>query len=135
MSTTEKSLMDMAYDERSDLAAFLETLTPREWNLPSPCDRWTVKDVVAHVVSCEELNPFGLVKRFAKGRVVRANEVGVREFAPMSSQELMEFLRRHLRPKGLTSGFGGMIALIDGARRARGPDRAGDRSRILSGLG
>lgn len=84
MSTTEKSLMDVAYDERSDLAAFLETLTPQEWNAPSLCDRWTVKDVVAHVVSYEELTPFGSVKRFAKGRIVRANEVGVREFAPMS---------------------------------------------------
>jgi uncharacterized protein (TIGR03083 family) len=129
MSTTEKSLMDMAYDERSDLAAFLETLTPQEWNAPSLCDRWTVKDVVAHVVSYEELTPLGLVKRFAKGRVVRANEVGVREFAPMSPQELMEFLRRHLRPKGLTAGFGGMIALVDGTvhhqdiRRALGDAR------------
>lgn len=114
MSTTEKSLMDMAYDERSDLAAFLETLTPQEWTAPSLCDRWTVKDVVAHVVSYEELSPFGLVTRFAKGRIVRANEVGVREFAPMSPEELMEFLRRHLRPKALTAGFGGMIALVDG---------------------
>ncbi|WP_319455021.1 MULTISPECIES: maleylpyruvate isomerase family mycothiol-dependent enzyme [unclassified Mycobacterium] len=129
MSTTEKPLMDMAYDERSDLAAFLETLTPQEWTAPSLCDRWTVKDVVAHVVSYEELSPFGLVKRFAKGRVVRANEVGVREFAPMSPEDLLEFLRRHLRPKGLTSGFGGMIALVDGTvhhqdiRRALGHPR------------
>jgi hypothetical protein len=30
MSADEKSLMDMAYDERSDLAAFLETLTTHE---------------------------------------------------------------------------------------------------------
>jgi uncharacterized protein (TIGR03083 family) len=129
MSTTDKSLMDMAYDERSDLAAFLETLTPQEWNARSLCDRWTVKDVVAHVVSYEDLTPFGLVKRFAKGRVVRANEVGVREFAPMPPQELMEFLRRHLRPKGLTAGFAGMIALVDGTvhhqdiRRALGYPR------------
>ena len=60
MSTSEQSLMDMAYDERSDLAAFLETLTPQEWNAPSLCDRWTVKDVVAHMVSYEELRAFGL---------------------------------------------------------------------------
>ena len=38
MSTNEKSLMDMAYDERADLAAFLETLTPQEWHAPSLCD-------------------------------------------------------------------------------------------------
>jgi uncharacterized protein (TIGR03083 family) len=129
MSGDEKSLMEMAYDERTDLAAFLETLASEDWHAPSLCDKWTVKDVVAHVVSYEELTPFGLVKRFAKGRVVRANEVGVREFAPMSPQELMEFLRGHLHPKGLTAGFGGMIALVDGTvhhqdiRRALGHQR------------
>jgi len=79
MSTDEKSLMDMAYDERADLAAFLETLTPQEWRAPSLCSQWTVKDVVAHMISYEELSPFGLAKRFAKGWVVRANEVGVEE--------------------------------------------------------
>jgi len=129
MSADEKSIMDMAYDERADLAAFLETLTPQEWHAPSLCDGWTVKDVVAHMVSYEELTTFGLVKRFAKGRVVHANEVGVEEFAPMSPQELMDFLARHLRPRGLTAGFGGMIALVDGTvhhqdiRRALGRPR------------
>jgi uncharacterized protein (TIGR03083 family) len=130
MSTDEKSLMDMAYVERVDLAAFLATLTPQEWQAQSLCDRWTVKDVVAHVVSYEELTPFGLMKRFAKGRLVHANDVGVQEFAPMSPQALIEFLSRHLHPKGLTAGFGGMIALVDGTvhhqdiRRALGRPRA-----------
>jgi len=69
------------------------------------------------------------MKRFAKGWIVHANEVGVEEFASMSPQELMEFLGRHLNPKGLTSGFGGMIALVDGTvhhqdiRRALGHPR------------
>jgi uncharacterized protein (TIGR03083 family) len=129
MSAREKSLMDMAYDERVDLTAFLESLGPHEWNAPSLCQRWTVKDVVAHVVSYEELNPLGLAKRFAKGLVVRANEVGVREFASKSPDELVEFLRLHLQPRGLTAAFGGMIALVDGTihhqdiRRALGYPR------------
>jgi uncharacterized protein (TIGR03083 family) len=129
MSAGEKSLMDMAIEERTDLAAFLETLTPQEWHAPSLCEGWTVKDVVAHMVSYEELTPFGLMKRFARGRVSHANEVGVEEFAPMSPQELMTFLGRHLRPQGLTAGFGGMIGLIDGTvhhqdvRRALGHPR------------
>jgi uncharacterized protein (TIGR03083 family) len=129
MSTDEKSLMDMAFDERTDLARFLDTLTPQEWHMPSLCEKWTVKDVVAHMLSYEELSPLGLVKRFAKGGVVRANEVGVAEFASMSPQELMDFLGRHLRPQGLTAGFGGMIALVDGTvhhqdiRRALGHPR------------
>lgn len=129
MSADTKSLMDMAFEERSDLAAFLQTLTPDEWDATSLCDKWTVKDVVAHVVSYEELNFIGLVKRFAKGWVVRANEVGVKEFSSMSPDDLMNFLRRHLRPQGLTAGFAGMIALVDGTvhhqdiRRALGHPR------------
>lgn len=69
------------------------------------------------------------MKRFAKGWVVHANDVGVEEFALMCPQELMEFLGRHLRPRGLTAGFGGMIALVDGTvhhqdiRRALGYPR------------
>jgi uncharacterized protein (TIGR03083 family) len=114
MSTDKNSLMDLAYDERADLAAFLASLTPQDWNAPSLCEKWTVKDVVAHVVSYEELTTLGLAKRFAKGRVAHANEVGVQEFAPMSPQQLIDFLGRHLRPQGLTAAFGGMIGLIDG---------------------
>ncbi len=107
-------LMSMARAERADLAAFLATLTPQQWDAPSLCSGWTVKDVVAHVISYEELGILGLVKRFAKGRIVRANEVGVAEFAALSPQQLVEFLRNHLTPHGLTAGFGGMIALVDG---------------------
>lgn len=129
MSTDEPSLMDLARDERADLAEFLATLTSDEWQTESLCTGWTVKDVVAHVVSYDELGPAGLLKRFVKGRVVRANEVGVAEYSTMSTAGLVEFLNRHLRPQGLTAGFGGMIGLVDGAvhhqdiRRALGRQR------------
>ncbi|MCP3811246.1 maleylpyruvate isomerase family mycothiol-dependent enzyme [Mycolicibacterium septicum] len=114
MTATQKSLMDLAFDERSDLAAFLRTLAPDDWQAPSLCERWTVKDVVAHVVSYDELGAFGLARRFAKGWVVRANEVGVKEFAVLSPEDLLAYLGTHLRPQGLTAGFGGMIGLVDG---------------------
>ena len=127
--TDETSLMELAYAERADLAEFLGTLTPQEWQAQSLCTQWTVKDVVAHVVSYEELSAFGLAKRFAKGLVVRANAVGVKEYARKTPQELVDFLGRHLQPRGLTAGFGGMIALVDGTvhhqdiRRALGHPR------------
>jgi uncharacterized protein (TIGR03083 family) len=107
-------MMSMAHDERADLADFLSTLAPQDWETPSLCSKWTVKDVVAHVISYEELGKVGLLKRFAKGLVVRANQVGVDEFAPLSAEQLLTFLRNHLQPRGLTAGFGGMIALVDG---------------------
>ncbi|OHV06659.1 maleylpyruvate isomerase family mycothiol-dependent enzyme [Mycobacterium talmoniae] len=106
--------MEMARAERGDLAAFLATLSPEQWTAPSLCAGWTVKDVVAHMISYEELHVLGLIKRFAKGRVVHANQVGVDEFSSLTPQQLLEFLNNHLHPRGLTAGFGGMIALVDG---------------------
>jgi uncharacterized protein (TIGR03083 family) len=97
------TLMDMARAERADLAAFLATLTPQQWDTPTLCAGWSVKDVVAHMISYEELGIMGLAKRFAKGRIVWANEVGVDEFATQSPQQLLEFLRNHLTPKGFAT--------------------------------
>lgn len=122
-------LMTMAREERADLADFLATLTPQEWDAPSLCTRWTVKDVVAHVISYEELGALGLLKRFAKGWIVRANQVGVDEFVALTPEQLLEFLRSHLQPRGLTAGFGGMIALVDGTIHHQDIRRALDRPR------
>jgi uncharacterized protein (TIGR03083 family) len=136
----EPTLMDLARAERADLADYLATLTPQQWATPSLCTKWTVKDVVAHMISYEELGTLGLIRRFLKGAIVRANEVGVDEFASLSPQQLLDFLRNHLTPHGLTAGFGGMIALVDGTihhqdiRRTLGQPRIvpADRlSRIL----
>jgi uncharacterized protein (TIGR03083 family) len=136
------TLMTMACAERADLADFLATCAPQDWQAPSLCTKWTVKDVVAHVISYEELGVAGLLKRFGKGWVVRANQVGVDEFSALSPEQLLEFLRRHLEPRGLTAGFGGMIALVDGTihhqdiRRSLGRPRAvpADRLRRVLGL-
>jgi uncharacterized protein (TIGR03083 family) len=130
------TLMAMARAERADLADFLATLTPQDWEAPSLCSKWNVKDVVAHVISYEDLGATGLLKRFAKGWIVRANEVGVKEFADLSPQDLLDFLRNHLQPRGLTAGFGGMIALVDGTihhqdiRRSLGRPRSVPTDRL-----
>jgi uncharacterized protein (TIGR03083 family) len=134
-------MMTMAHAERADLADFLATLTPQDWQRPSLCTKWTVKDVVAHVISYEELGVAGLLKRFAKGWVVRANQVGVDEFSALRPEQLLEFLRSHLEPRGLTAGFGGMIALVDGTihhqdiRRSLGRPRTVPADRLQRVLG
>jgi len=137
----ESTLMSMARAERADLHTFLSTLEPQQWDTPSLCSGWSVKDVVAHMISYEELGTMDLIKRFVKGRVVRANEVGVDEFAALSPQELLDFLGNHLTPRGLTAGFGGMIALVDGTihhqdiRRALGRPRTIPADRLHRVLG
>lgn len=105
---------EMACAERAELAQFLATLTPQQWQAVTLCSRWSVKDVVAHVISYEELGPLGLAKRFARGAVVHANQVGVEEYSALTPQQLVQFLHDHQRPRGLTALFGGMIALVDG---------------------
>ncbi|OBI79949.1 maleylpyruvate isomerase family mycothiol-dependent enzyme [Mycobacterium sp. E740] len=109
----QPSLKELARAERADLAAFLAELQLEQWHRPSLCAGWTVKDVVAHVVSYDELGVGGLVKRFARGRVVHANQVGVDDFAGLSPGELLAYLNRHLHPTGLPAGFGGMIGFVD----------------------
>jgi uncharacterized protein (TIGR03083 family) len=123
--------MAMARAERADLAEFLATLSPQDWQSPSLCTEWTVKDVVAHVISYDELSAAGLVGRFAKGRIVRANQVGVDEYASMCPPELLEFLRTHLQPRGLTAAFGGMIGLVDGTIHHQDIRRALNRPRTV----
>lgn len=39
------------HEQRRQLATILRDLTPQEWEAPSLCEGWTVKDVAAHVIA------------------------------------------------------------------------------------
>lgn len=108
--------MQMACEEREEFAMLLAGLSTDQWEQPSLCERWRVRDVVAHVLSYDELGRWGLVKRFGKGWFVpnRVNAIGVAEYATRSPEQLTELARACICPRGLTAGFGGMIALVDG---------------------
>jgi uncharacterized protein (TIGR03083 family) len=108
--------MQMACEEREDFADLLAGLSHGQWEQPSLCERWRVRDVVAHVLSYDELSRWQLVLRFAKGGLVptRINAIGVREYARRPPEQLTELMRTCIPPRGLASGFGGMIALVDG---------------------
>ncbi|AEA25331.1 maleylpyruvate isomerase family mycothiol-dependent enzyme [Pseudonocardia benzenivorans] len=109
---TEPDVRTMARAERADLADFLATLTPEEWDAPTLCERWTVRDVVAHMFSYDELSMFGLVRRLANGPG-RANDIGVAAYRDRSPEQLVALVRDHLDPRGLPAAFGGRIALTD----------------------
>jgi uncharacterized protein (TIGR03083 family) len=115
-SNQKLATMQMACEERQDFADLIAGLSPDQWEQPSLCARWRVLDVIAHVLSYEELSRWGLVKRFAKGGFVpnRINAVGVAEYATRSPEQLVALARASIRPRGITAGFGGMIALVDG---------------------
>ncbi len=108
--------MSLAGDERADLADLLATLTPDQWDAPSLCAGWRVRDVVAHMFSYEELGVGGLVGRFVRSGLLpdRVNAAGVAAYADRSPDDLVTLVHAHLLPHGLTAGFGGRIALTDG---------------------
>lgn len=135
-------LKSLARDERAELAAFLETLTPEQWEAPSLCEEWRVRDVVAHIISYEDLSARDVMARLAKGRFMPkgVNAVGVGAAADRTPGELLAMLRERLQPKGLTAGFGGLIALTDAVihhqdiRRPLGVAREIPAERLLPAL-
>jgi uncharacterized protein (TIGR03083 family) len=108
--------MDMACEERQDFADLLSRLTPAQWDQPSLCERWRVRDVVAHVLSYDELTRWEVLRRMARAGFIpsRANAIGVADYAGRTPGQLAELMRACIPPRGLTAGFGGMIALVDG---------------------
>lgn len=105
----------LARDERTDLADLLASLTAEQWESPSLCEGWRVRDVVAHVFSYEDLDLPGLVARFVSGGLNpdRINAAGIAAEAGRSTEELVRRAREHVQPRGLTAMFGGRIALTD----------------------
>jgi uncharacterized protein (TIGR03083 family) len=132
--------MEMATDERRDLAELLAYLTPEQWRHESLCDGWTVRDVVAHVVSFEELSWLGVVAAFARNGIGggRVNQARLDVYRDHQPQQLVDLLRAHLTPRGLTAAFGGRIGLTDclihhqDIRRPLGIPRAIPQQRPLS---
>ncbi|WP_152360620.1 maleylpyruvate isomerase family mycothiol-dependent enzyme [Microlunatus speluncae] len=109
------SVLPLARDERADLAALLETLTPDQWNAASLCRGWSVRDVVTHVISYEEHDQRDFLRRLRQAgfRFGRLNEVSLAEYQHLSPAELIDFLRRHLEPQGATARFGCGVGLVD----------------------
>jgi uncharacterized protein (TIGR03083 family) len=136
------SWLDLARSEREDFAAFLETLPPEQWEAPTLCERWNVREVAAHAISFDELRGGALVRRFLKGwlTVDRINQVGVDDYADRTPEELIALIRTHAEPHGLTAGFGGRVALTDNMihqqdiRRPLGLPRTIDACRLRVAL-
>ncbi|SHU06674.1 DinB family protein [Mycobacteroides abscessus subsp. abscessus] len=105
--------LEMATAERTDLADLLETLTPEQWEAPSLCAGWRVRDVVAHVMSFDEVGLLGMLRRAVRGRIIHVNQMGVDELAALTTEQLLRRLRAHLRPQRLATTLGGRLAVLD----------------------
>src|SRR3954463_3174395 len=53
-------------DENAEFGAYLSTLTPPQWEAPSLCEGWRVRDVVGHILYGNELNLLTLPFKLAR---------------------------------------------------------------------
>lgn len=136
------NVLDLGRDERLDFADFLAGLSTEQWDRPTLCTDWTVRDVVAHIMSYEGMTTAQLVGRFLRGGLMtdRINALGVADLADHPSERLVAMVREHAYPRGLGAGFGGRIALTDNmihqqdVRRALGLPRAIAAERLTVAL-
>lgn len=132
----------LAREERADLAAFLETLSPPLWQAPTLCARWRVRDVVAHVISYDELGADGLLVLAARGRfrTARINAAALARYESHGPEQLLALLTAHLQPRGLPAQLGGRVGLVEALihhqdiRRAVGRPRSVPAERLLPAL-
>lgn len=54
--------------ERQSLAELMEALTPEQWNTPSLCEGWRVRDVAAHVTLSTRVRPLAAMRGLVRAK-------------------------------------------------------------------
>ena len=107
--------MELARAEQADLVALLAKLTPAQWEAPSLCEGWSVRDVVAHLVSYDGVETRDIGRRLVRTRFSPngANASGVADFSTRPREELVELLQRADGTRGLPERLAGSVVLTD----------------------
>ncbi|MDQ1402481.1 MAG: hypothetical protein QOG03_797 [Actinomycetota bacterium] len=69
MSVTRAEARRLHDEENADFSAYLHTLEPTEWDEPSLCEGWRVRDVVGHILYGNEMRLSTLPLRLARYRL------------------------------------------------------------------
>ncbi|HEY4455550.1 MAG TPA: maleylpyruvate isomerase family mycothiol-dependent enzyme [Pseudonocardiaceae bacterium] len=114
MSSTPTDLVQQVHAERARLADLLAGLTDADWDHPSLCAGWRVREVLAHVTMPFRLSPpkfvLGLASAgFSFNRF--ADRVARRDAARMSGAELLASLRANITNPWQPPGGGAAGAL------------------------
>ena len=81
---------ELFFAERDSLVNTLKSLTPEQWDAPSLCEGWRVRDVAGHMVTGFQLSlPAVLIKTARAGfNINKASARGGREFGSRPTEEL-----------------------------------------------
>ena len=132
----------LAREERADFAAFLATLSPQQWQAPTLCAGWRVRDVVAHVIGYDDLDTRRLLAYVIQGRLRlgRVNAAALARYHARSPEQLLALLTDHPQPRGVPAALGGRVGLTEALihhqdiRRPLGQPRTIPRERLLPAL-
>lgn len=133
-------LRPLIRQERRDLAEFLGTLTPEQWNAESLCTGWRVRDVVAHLLhDAMPLTTYIADSVTSRMSFERMNARQVRRTATWSTGELLARLQASidggLGAKTLPRlSFGDLVIHHQDIRRPLGLPRDIPEDRLLAVL-
>lgn len=107
------SVRTLARQERQEFADLLDDLSPQQWQAPTLCSGWNVRDVVAHTIAYLGQTRMGLTAALlaARGQIDRLNESALRT-AP-GPEELRGLIRAGVDPSGVGALYGCRVALIE----------------------
>lgn len=100
-------VLEVVRDERLRIVARLHRLSPEEWDRPTPCAGWTVRHVLAHLVTPFSVSAPAMGLAFVRHRSVgRAIDAAAQRLAAEHEpSELLHRLQAHatsrFRPPGL----------------------------------
>lgn len=132
-ATTPAEIWPLIHEQRNKLGDLLEALSQPEWETPSLCEGWRIRDVVAHCIQTHLVTQWSLMADWvASGFSLKArNDRGVSRRKSLSAPEL---LREYRSTAGRTSYLPGQLtyslveAVIHGEDIARPVGRGIDVS-------
>lgn len=114
MTTSDPTLATETYAERERLADLLAGLSAEQWDVPSLCARWRVREVVAHLTMPFRTSPFGFLTGMIRSGFSfdRYADRDARTTArALSGADLVRLLRRNVEHPWSPPGGGQVGAL------------------------
>jgi uncharacterized protein (TIGR03083 family) len=99
---------ELFFDERDSIVATLRSLTPEQWDAPSLCAGWRVRDVTGHLVTGLEMSlPNVLLKTARAGfNINKASAKAAVEFGSRPTDELTKKLESTTELAGFAKVLG-----------------------------
>lgn len=130
-------------DERADFRDMVRGLAPDEWDRPTLCDAWSVRDVVGHVLANDEIGMFAYMRGLvAAGLSPRRYAERVRaSWAQRPHEEIVAFAADLTAPQRMARSMQNWAPLVlltetfvhqQDVRRAIGWGREVDEERMVA---